>query len=117
MNVVFIILTVLIVIAAIMLIGVVLLQNSKGDGMASNFVAGNQTFGVRQTADILEKITWGLVVFILVASVGASFTTNTKGNSVDITDKIENVEETQMNFPSSPVDIQNPSAETDSVAK
>ena len=55
MNVVFIILSVLIVLAAILLIAVVLLQNSKGDGMASNFVAGNQTFGVRQTADILEN--------------------------------------------------------------
>lgn len=117
MNALFITLVVLIVLAAILLILVVLLQNGKGEGLASNFVAGNQTFGVRQTADILEKITWGLVVFILVASVGASFTTNTKGSSVDITDKIENVEETQMNFPSSPVDIQNPSAETDSVAK
>ena len=73
MNVVFIILTVLIVIAAIMLIGVVLLQNSKGDGMASNFVAGNQTFGVRQTADILEKITWILVTFVLVVSIIASY--------------------------------------------
>ena len=57
MNAVFIILIVLIIIAAILLIGVVLLQNSKGNGMASNFVAGNQTFGVRQTADILEKST------------------------------------------------------------
>lgn len=117
MNALFITLVVLIVLAAILLILVVLLQNGKGEGLASNFVAGNQTFGVRQTADILEKITWGLVVFILVASVGASFTTNTKGNSVDITDKIENVEETPMNFPSSPVDIQNPSAETDSAAE
>lgn len=55
MNALFTILTVLIVIAAILLILVVLLQNGKGDGLASNFVAGNQTFGVRQTADILEK--------------------------------------------------------------
>ena len=64
MNTVFTILTILVVIAAILLIGVVLLQNGKGEGLASNFVAGNQTFGVRQTADILEKITWGLVAFI-----------------------------------------------------
>ncbi|MBQ2006590.1 MAG: preprotein translocase subunit SecG, partial [Bacteroidales bacterium] len=61
MNTLFVILTVLIVLAAILLILVVLLQNGKGQGMASNFVAGNQTFGVRQTADILEKVTWGLV--------------------------------------------------------
>ena len=59
MNAIFTILAVLVLIAAVLLIIVVLLQNGKGGGMASNFVAGNQTFGVRQTADILEKITWG----------------------------------------------------------
>ena len=57
MNALFTTLVVLIIIASILLILVVLLQNGKGDGLASNFVAGNQTFGVRQTADILEKIT------------------------------------------------------------
>ena len=78
MNALFTTLVVLIIIASILLILVVLLQNGKGDGLASNFVAGNQTFGVRQTADILEKITWGLVAFIAVLSIIASFTTNTK---------------------------------------
>lgn len=112
MNVVFIILTVLIVLAAILLIGVVLLQNSKGDGMASNFVAGNQTFGVRQTADILEKITWGLVTFILVVSIVASFTTGSKTKSgVDITDKIESTVNEQPAFPAAPVQQEAPATE------
>ena len=53
-------LTVFIVIAAILLIIVVLLQNGKGQGMASNFTSANQTLGVRQTADILEKVSWVL---------------------------------------------------------
>ena len=61
MNTVFVILTVLVILAAILLIIVVLLQNGKGGGMASNFVAGNQTFGVRQTADLLEKVTYFLI--------------------------------------------------------
>lgn len=65
MNWLFVTLTVFILIACVLLILVVLLQNGKGDGLASNFVAGNQTFGVRQTADMLEKVTWGLVTFIL----------------------------------------------------
>ena len=69
MNVLFIVLTILVLIASILLTLIVLLQNGKGGGLASNFVAGNQTFGVRQTADILEKITWGLVAFIFAASV------------------------------------------------
>ena len=112
MNALFTILTVLIVIAAVLLILVVLLQNGKGQGMASNFVAGNQTFGVRQTADILEKITWGLVAFIIVVSVIASFTTGTSGTGIDVTDRIENVAtDEQPAFPTAPVDQTAPSTE------
>ncbi len=107
MNALFTTLVVLIIIASLLLILVVLLQNGKGDGMASNFVAGNQTFGVRQTADILEKITWGLVCFIAVVSIIASFTTNTKSTEINITDKIENVIE-QPAFPTAPVEQSNP---------
>lgn len=111
MNAVFTILTVLIIIASVLLVIVVLLQNSKGDGMASNFIAGNQTFGVRQTADILEKITWGLVVFIFIVSIIASFTTKTNGGEIDVTDRIENVTtEQQPEFPTAPVQVENPEA-------
>ena len=113
MNVVFIILSVLIVLAAILLIAVVLLQNSKGDGMASNFVAGNQTFGVRQTADILEKITWGLVAFILVISVVSSFTMGSRKGQIDVTDKIETVApDAQPEFPAAPIQQEAPTSET-----
>ena len=113
MNAVFTILTVLIVIAAILLIAVVLLQNGKGEGLASNFVAGNQTFGVRQTADILEKITWGLVAFIIVVSVVASFTMRTNGADIDVTTKIENAATNeQPAFPTAPIQQTAPTTET-----
>ena len=113
MNAVFTILTVLIILASLLLIGAVLLQNGKGEGLASNFVAGNQTFGVRQTADILEKITWGLVAFIIVVSVIASFTTGTSGTGIDVTDRLENVAtDEQPAFPTAPVDQTAPSTET-----
>ena len=42
---------ILIVIASIFLTIVVLVQNSKGGGLAANFAAGNQAFGVRQAAE------------------------------------------------------------------
>ena len=102
MTTLFTVLVVLIVIASIILTGVVLLQNGKGDSMASNFVAGNQTFGVRQTANILEKFTWGLVAFIVVLSVVSSFTTGAQGTQVDVTDQIENAASEQPAFPSAP---------------
>ncbi len=85
MKALFIILTVLVILASILLTIVVLLQNSKGGGLASNFTTGNQTFGVRQTADMLEKITWGLVAFIFVVSVITTFIPhiNQSGNITD----------------------------------
>jgi preprotein translocase subunit SecG len=69
MNAAFTILIVLIILAAILLIAVVLLQNGKDGGLATNFTSANQTLGVRQTATILEKATWYLVAFILVLSI------------------------------------------------
>ncbi len=68
---------------------------------------------MRQTADILEKITWGLVAFIIVVSVIASFTTGTSGTGIDVTDRIENVAtDEQPAFPTAPVDQTAPSTET-----
>ena len=92
MNALFTVLTVLVLIASVLITLIVLLQNGKGGGLASNFVAGNQTFGVRQTTDILEKITWGLVAFIFVVSIVSTFTLNNGGKTVDYTEKIEMTE-------------------------
>lgn len=66
------VIAILIVIASILLTLVVLVQNSKGGGLAANFASGNQTFGVRQTADFLEKATWTLAITILVLCVLAT---------------------------------------------
>lgn len=112
MNTLFTILTVLIVIASILLVIVVLLQNSKGEGMASNFVTANQTLGVRQTADILEKVSWGLVTFILVVSIITSFTASGSSSSdIDVTNQIEQSATQQPEFPSAPVQQANPAQE------
>ena len=66
--------TVLIFIACILLILIVLVQNSKGGGLASNFQASNQIMGVRKTTDFLEKATWVLAGALLLLSVmGSAF--------------------------------------------
>ena len=51
---------ILIVLAALLMIGIVLIQESKGGGLASNFSSSNQIMGVRKTTDFIEKTTWGL---------------------------------------------------------
>lgn len=112
MNAVFTILIVLVIIASLLLIVAVLLQNGKGEGLASNFVAGNQTFGVRQTANLLEKISWGLVTFILVISIIASFTSRNSSSEMDIINQIENVAtERQPEFPTAPIEQTAPTTE------
>lgn len=104
MSVWFTILTVLVIIASVLLTIVVLLQNGKSGGIASNFTAGNQTFGVRQTADILEKVTWGLIVFIFVASIITNFTFGNSGKDNKVNEMIQNqVTEQAPEFPVMPV--------------
>ena len=58
-----------IVLAAVLMIGIVLIQESKGGGLASNFSSSNQIMGVRKTTDVIEKATWGLAVAMVVLSV------------------------------------------------
>jgi preprotein translocase subunit SecG len=60
------------IIAAILTILIVLIQNPKGGGLASNFSAGNQLFGAKQTTEGVEKLTWVFITIILVVSLVAS---------------------------------------------
>ena len=60
---------VLIVIAALLMIGIVLIQESKGGGLASQFSGYNQIGGVRKTTDFIEKTTWGLAACMVILSV------------------------------------------------
>ena len=70
------ILAILIMIASILLIGVILIQKSKGGGLAANVNNYNQFMGVRKTTDFVEKATWGLAAFICVMSILTAFITS-----------------------------------------
>ena len=59
---------IMITIASILLILAVLVQSPKS-GMAANFGAANQTMGVRQTTNFLEKFTWAMVAAVVFFSV------------------------------------------------
>ena len=67
----YIFLTILIVIAAILITLLVLVQNSKGGGLAAGFASGNQVMGAPRTADFLEKATWTLIAAIVAFSIAA----------------------------------------------
>ena len=64
--------TIVVVIASILLIGVVLIQNSKGGGLASSFQSQNQIMGVKKTTETIEKATWILVSVVVVLSIASA---------------------------------------------
>jgi len=85
--------TVFLFIVCILLILIVLVQNSKGGGLASNFQSSNQIMGVRKTTDFLEKATWALAGLLLILSIGGTAFIPRNSNSgaqSAIKDQIEN---------------------------
>jgi len=71
---VYIFISVLIIVACLFQVLIVLVQNSKGGGLAANFTSAGQTMGVRKTADFLEKATWTLCAAILILCIAATAT-------------------------------------------
>ena len=63
----------LMVIASVLMCIIVLIQNSKGGGLASSFSSSNAIMGVRKTTDFIEKLTWGLAAFMVVMSVACAY--------------------------------------------
>ncbi len=61
--------TILILLASILMILAVLVQKSKGGGLASGFSSSNQIMGVRKTTDFLEKFTWTLAAIMMLLSI------------------------------------------------
>ncbi|HEY9551908.1 MAG TPA: preprotein translocase subunit SecG [Prevotella sp.] len=64
---------ILIVLASILMIGIVLIQESKGGGLSSNFSSSNAIMGVRKTTDVVEKATWGLAIAMVVISISCAY--------------------------------------------
>jgi preprotein translocase subunit SecG len=80
----YILISVLILITCVLMVLVVLVQNSKGGGLASNFASSNQFMGVRKTADFLEKTTWTLALVMLVLSLFSIFVIPKSSGKADV---------------------------------
>jgi preprotein translocase subunit SecG len=78
---IYIFISVLVIVACILQVLIVLVQNSKGGGLAANFTSAGQTMGIRKTADFLEKSTWTLAAAILILCVVATATIPRGGTS------------------------------------
>lgn len=66
-------LIILTILAALLLIGAVLIQRSKGGGLSSSFAGSNQIMGVRRTNSFIEKVTWTLAGLICLFSILSAF--------------------------------------------
>jgi preprotein translocase subunit SecG len=77
------VLVILILVVSVLLGLVVLVQNSKGGGLISNFGSANQMMGVRQTTDFLEKATWTMAIILVVLCLMSSMSikTSTSGGA------------------------------------
>ena len=85
-----VVLTVFIILASLLMIGIVLVQKSKGGGLASNFASSNQIMGVRKTTDFVEK---ALAIVIMVLSIATVFVShNGQQSSVSEIKDIVNTE-------------------------
>ena len=73
-----------IVIAALLMIGIVLIQESKGGGLSSSFSSYNQIGGVRKTTDFVEKATWGLALAMVIFSVVCAWVAPTATTDISV---------------------------------
>ena len=92
-------LIILIVIAAVLMIGIVLIQESKGGGLASNFATYNQIGGVRKTTDFIEKATWFLAAAMVVISIACAYVAPQASTEGSVLEGIENPTTNPNNLP------------------
>jgi preprotein translocase subunit SecG len=99
---------------AFLLVLVILAQNSKGGGLTSQFggSGASNIMGVKKTGDLLERMTWGLLVAIMVVALSTNLVQPTIGSPTeDVLDRVKPQTPTNLEIkPTTP-------ASTDSVGK
>lgn len=97
--------------AAVLLVLVVLAQNSKGGGLSSQFggSSASNLIGVKKTGDLLERLTWGLAIAVMVFSLATNFSTPAPTAATD--DLLERAKE-QQGLPSPSLKKQDSAATT-----
>jgi len=63
------VLSIVVLLASVLLIFVVYIQNPKGGGLSSDFGSPGQLGGVKKTNEFIDKLTWSLAGVIVVASI------------------------------------------------
>ncbi|MFZ9982721.1 MAG: preprotein translocase subunit SecG [Cyclobacteriaceae bacterium] len=76
--------------AAILLVFVVLAQNSKGGGLSSQFggSGASNIMGVKKTGDLLERLSWIFITVIILVSLGTNVVSPNQQNNEDILERV-----------------------------
>jgi len=76
-------LIIVILIVCFLLAIVVLAQNPKGGGLSSQFGSGGAAnlMGVKRTGDLLERLTWGFAIGLMVLTLGTHVLNGTTAGS------------------------------------
>ncbi|WP_421878228.1 preprotein translocase subunit SecG [Marinoscillum sp.] len=84
-----------IILVALLLILVVLAQNPKGGGLSSQFggAGTQQIMGVKKTGDILEKLTWGFAIALLVLTMSTNFVVRDEAGQTISSPNLENAQQ------------------------
>lgn len=81
--------------ASVLLVLVVLAQNSKGGGLSNQFggSSASNVIGIKKTGDILERLTWGLAITVMVLTLATNWTTPAPSSATD--EILENIKDQQ----------------------
>lgn len=99
--------SVFILIVSFLIMLVVLVQNSKGGGLVSDFSSSNQILGVRQTTNFLEKATWTMAIILVLLCLVSSLSIPKSGINTGI--QVDTEMRKQIEQTVTPSDYQIPS--------
>lgn len=103
-------LIILMLLVSFLLALVVLAQNPKGGGISSQFGAGGAAnlMGVKRTGDLLEKLTWGFAIALMVLALGTHMLGQGSGGAA----RSINQQRAQQTRTATPAPAQAPAATT-----
>jgi preprotein translocase subunit SecG len=106
----------IIIFVAVLLVLVVLAQNSKGGGLSNQFggSGASNIIGVKKTGDLLEKLTWGFVITIMILALSTNFVTQNTNSTNEILERAGEQAPAQQ-LPAQPSSTETQPAATDSV--
>ena len=62
--------SIIMLIACVLIIIAVIIQNPKGGGLDARFGGGaNKILGHQRSTDFIEKFTWGLIIFVVACAI------------------------------------------------